>query len=65
VVGRDRSYPVCLNERSRELSVDHEQRKFNTVRSHSSVGHLPLVVTSHASVRDILLVVGIRVVLLS
>jgi hypothetical protein len=59
------SYPVCLNERSRELSVDHEERKFNTIRSHSPVRNLPLIVTSHASVRDILLVVGIRIVLLS
>jgi hypothetical protein len=59
------SYPVCLYERSRELSVDYEQRKFNTIRSHSSVGDLPFVVTSHASVGNILLVIGISIVLLS
>jgi hypothetical protein len=59
------SYPVRLNERSRELSIDYEERKLNTVRSHSPVGNLPLVVTSHAGVGDILLIVRIRVVLLS
>lgn len=59
------AYPVCLDERSRELSVDYEKWKFDTVRSHSPVGDLPFVVTSHTSVGDILLVVGVRVVLLS
>jgi hypothetical protein len=59
------SYPVCLNERSRELSIDYEQRKLNAVWSHSPVGNLPFVVTSHASVGDILLIVGIRIILLS
>jgi hypothetical protein len=59
------SYPVRLDERSRELSIDYEQRKLNTVWSHSSVGDLPFVVTSHTSVGDILLIVRIRIVLLS
>lgn len=59
------TYPVGLNERSRELSVDHEEGKLNTVRSHSPVGDLPFVVTSHTSVGYILLVVGVCVVLLS
>jgi len=57
--------PVCLYERSRELSIDYEQRQFNAIRSHGPVRDLPFVVTSHTSVGNILLVVWVRIVLLS
>lgn len=62
---RTSTYPVSFDERSWELAIDYKERKFNTVGSHCLVSNRPLVVTCHASVGHILLVVGVCVILLS
>lgn len=58
-------YPVSFNQWSWELAIDYKERKLNTIWSHCLVGDHPLVVTSHASIGHILLIVGIGVILLS
>ena len=54
--------PVRLNERARELVVDHEHRSYNTIWLHCGVRDSPVVLACDACVRDLAWVVRVGVV---
>ena len=54
--------PVGLDERARELVVDHKHRSYNTVWLHCGVCDSPVVLARDTCVRDLAWVVRVGVV---
>ena len=54
--------PVGLDERARELVVDHKHRSYNTIWLHCGVCDSPVVLARDTCVRDLAWVVRVGVV---